>query len=162
MVLVLEGECWSQNLHGSQRVSVVFAPDQIELLVDPGLLLLHVGHKLLVLQRLLQPLPSETQGPVLSPVLSPVLVQTAHEGSPSSRQVLQFLPVLHELGQPLLDLLLTDGVVVRQLRPRVQNRLQEEPGSEPERQNRVSRKSPGQNQRDRTGSGESKPRPLSR
>lgn len=39
--------------------------------------------------------------------------------SPGRRKLLQLLPVLHELRQALLNLLLPDGVVVRQLLPSV-------------------------------------------
>lgn len=47
-----------------------------------------------------------------------------HPGrSPGCRQLLQLLPVLHELRQALLDLLLPDGVVIGQLLPRVQDTL---------------------------------------
>lgn len=40
---------------------------------------------------------------------------TPGQHSPSGCQLLELLPVLHKLGQALLDLLLSDGVVIRQL-----------------------------------------------
>lgn len=45
---------------------------------------------------------------------------------PSRRQLLQLFPVLHELRQTLLDLLLPDGVVVGQLLSSVQDTLTDE------------------------------------
>ena len=43
--------------------------------------------------------------------------------SPGGRQLLQLLPVLHELRQALLNLLLPDGVVIGQLLSGVQDTL---------------------------------------
>lgn len=50
------GAAGSADLDSSQCVSVVLTGHQGHLLIDPGFLLFHVGHKLLVLQGLLQPL----------------------------------------------------------------------------------------------------------
>lgn len=53
----------------------------------------------------------------------PRLLHVASERSPGGRQLLELLPVLQELGQPLLDLLLANGVVIGQLPPGVQHTL---------------------------------------
>ena len=56
-----------------------------------------------------------------SPEQAPPTVPPAH--SPGSCQLLQLLPVLHELRQALLNLLLPDGIVIRQLLSSVQDTL---------------------------------------
>lgn len=69
-----------QALHGGQRVAAVVARQQVLLLHDPCLLFLDARGKLLVGQRLVQPLA--TLGGLLS----------------------QLIPVLGQLLEPVLDL----------------------------------------------------------
>lgn len=52
----------ASDLDSGQRVSIILARYQRHFLIDPGLLLFHVGHELLILQGLFQPLAPRHAG----------------------------------------------------------------------------------------------------
>lgn len=47
------------HLYSCQRITVVLTSNQVQFLINPGFLFLHICHKLLVFQRLLKPLPTK-------------------------------------------------------------------------------------------------------